>query len=367
MKVTEIRCSKLARPMVCAGILHMKDLHEEETNEAAKEGTAYGEYIQYALEGRPVGAQATNGVYFDNDMKFHAADVLSDIAGRAGSQVLCEQKIDWQTRSGIWIRGSLDMAYIDRNGDLCIDDNKYGFRVVEVRENWQLLGYAIGEVIRRQMTFQKIHLRILQPRAHHEDGDKRTWTLTLEELLGWKERIEERMAQLAAGESMLVTGAHCRYCPAAAEACPALNKAFYASVDIAHEFVQDSISNAELSKQLMLIKNIKQILDIKERSVEQLAINRINAGEIVPGYVLEESYGNREWKPWVTPDAIKAMTGIDVIEKTMLSPSKAEKMGVPKDVVKEMVDRFFKGKKVVRKDHNTVGEKLFGKVEGTNG
>jgi hypothetical protein len=45
----------------------------------------------------------------------------------------------------------------------------------------------------------------------------------------------------------------------------------------------------------------------------------------------------------------------------MLSPAKAEKLGVPKDLIKTFVDRHFVGMKLQRKDSGALGEKLFGK------
>ena len=45
----QIRCSKLARYMVCAGYAHLV-VEEPEAGEPAREGTAAGEYLQHLLE-----------------------------------------------------------------------------------------------------------------------------------------------------------------------------------------------------------------------------------------------------------------------------------------------------------------------------
>ena len=66
-----IRCSNLARPMTCAGSLFFTDLPPEEQNEAAREGTAAGEYLQHLIEGnRNIPTHAKNGVMFTDEMKF---------------------------------------------------------------------------------------------------------------------------------------------------------------------------------------------------------------------------------------------------------------------------------------------------------
>ena len=354
----EIRCSNLARPMTCAGSLFFEDLPEEEENPAAKEGTAAGELLQLMLEKKPIGGHASNGVNFDHDMHFYIPLVSQEIMENAQSEILCETRIDWQTRSGIVIRGQYDVSYIDNKGRLCIDDLKYGWGIVEAEGNWQLLGYAIGEVIRRQMCLDVV-LRIRQPRPHHEAGSVREWHLTYAELLEQKEKIESRMDQIANGLKTLVTSPSCKYCRAAV-ACPALSKAFYRGVEVAHEFTQDNIDEKELSFQLDLASRVSDIIKIKYDSLKSLAVDRMKKGKIIPGYVSESSYGDRKWKTGISPEVIKALTGKDVVKQEMLSPAQAEKVGVPKDFVNSLVDRPFLGQRLKKKDTTKLGNDIFG-------
>lgn len=362
-QITEIHCSALSRPMTCAGSLFFEDLPKSPTNAAAEEGTAAGEYLERLLTGRPIPTHAENGVALDDDMKFYATTIAEEIKSKAKSEILCEQKIDWQTRSGIWIKGKYDASFDDKKV-LYIDDMKYGWVHVEVKENWQLLGYAIGEVIRRQQAFDRIILRIHQPRPHHEDGPTREWEITYEQLLDYKEKIEARMEKIAGGFAELVTGPKCKYCPAAASACTAFNRAFYSGVDhILSDFKQDDINEKEISFQLSLLDRITDIMKIKQDSIKQLAVDKIKNGAIIPGYMCESSYGDRTWKPNISPTVIETLTGKKIVESVMLSPAKAEKMGVPKELVKNFVDRKFLGQKLVRKDSTKLAEKFFGKEE----
>ncbi len=331
------------------------------TNAAAEEGTAFGELVQRTLLGSDIPKQAANGVYFDDDMRFYAKPCVAEVLNDKESEVLCEQRIDWQTRSGIWIRGSYDRSFI-RKGCLYIDDDKYGWGIVEVRDNWQLLGYAIGEVIRRGIAFEKVVLRVHQPRPHHEDGHLREWVLTYGELLEYKERIEQRMEQIAAGDKSLVTGKQCKYCAASAEACPAFNRAFYRALEITTEFTQDQIDERELARQLDHVARAEEVIEIKRRSLHELAVSRISGGKIIPGWITEKSYGNREWKKGISPDVIETLTGRKVTEQVMLSPAKVEKLGVHKNFVAGLTERFFKGEKLVKKDATDLGNKIFGKV-----
>lgn len=363
-KITEIRCSQLSRPMTCAGSLFFEGLAESETNEAAKEGTACGEYLERLLTNRPIGTHAKNGVPFDDDMKFYATETFKEISAKPKPEpVLCETFVPWMTRSGIKISGSYDASYV-HNGKLYIDDLKYGWKIVEVKENWQLLGYAIGEIMRRNQAFDRIVMRIHQPRPHHEDGPIREWEITYEQLLDYKEQIEARMDKIAGGFAELVTSEKCKYCPAAAYACTAFNRSVFHGIDytLTH-FQQDEINEKEIAFQLDLMDRVSEVFKIKHDSIKQLAISRIREGSLIPNYSTVDSYGDRKWKKSVSPLAIETLTGVKIVEEVMLSPAKAEKIGVPKDLVSNLVDRFFIGKKLVKQDSSALADKLFGKQQ----
>jgi len=361
----KIRSSKLARYMVCAGYMHL-DLVEPEAGEPAREGTAAGEWLQGLLENKALGLTATNGVYFDNDMKFFTQPIADKIKAKAYDQVLCETRIDWQTASGIWIRGQYDAAFEDHRGYLCIDDLKYGWGIIEVKNNWQLISYAIGEVIRRGKYYSHIALTIHQPRPHHEDGESREWIITYEELLGFKQQIEDRMTALANGLKNFQTGPSCKYCAGAAEACTAFSRLYYRALEISTEFHQDSLTEVEIAAQLDQIKRAEEVIKIKLDSLVELSTSRIKAGKIIPGYIQENKVSQRTWKHGVTPEAIKTMTGVDVMEKQVMSPAKAEKL-ISKDFVKTLTETRFAGVRLVKKNGSDVGNKIFGTQDPTGG
>lgn len=358
-QITKITCSGLARAMVCAGYSHL-DLPKWSNNEKAKEGDAAGEYLQHLLTGKQVGDTASNGVYFDDDIKFYTKSVSDDIRPRVNSPIECERTINWETRSGIWIVGRPDIDFVDRDGTLCIEDLKYGQGIHEVKENWQLLAYAIGSVILRGKSFNNISLKIQQPRPHHEDGPVREWLITYAELLEYKEKIEQRMLQIAGGNRELQTSSKCSYCMGSAEACPAFSRLFYRALEVSTEFYQDSITNEELSRQLDQIKRADEVIKIKKDSLTELGSQRIKEGGIVPGYVQEKTYGNRSWKKGISPDAIKMMSGYDVIENKFMTPAKAEKLGVSKELTGAMTEKRFTGVKLKKKDTTEIGNKIFG-------
>ena len=366
--IDNIHCSKLSRAMACAGSLFFKDLPKEETSEQAAEGTAAGEYLERLLTKQPLHPEVTharNGVAFDLDMRFFALDAAVEIRDKLGGTyqgVLCETQIDWTTRSGIKIKGRYDASFV-HEGKLYIDDYKYGFGLVEVKENWQLLGYAIGEVIRRNEAFSEIVLRIKQPRAHHEDGTVREWKITYDELIAYKEQIETRMMAIANGENSLTSGPQCKYCPAAA-ACPAFNKAYHRGVDLVHQFVQDNMDESELSYQLDLMYRVEELLKTRKGSLELLAVSRIKEGKLIENYGVDNRYGNRTWRSGIDANVIKALTGKDIVKMEMLSPAQAEKVGVPIELIDTVTDRKFLGNKLKKLDSSKLADKIFGAPKG---
>jgi hypothetical protein len=356
----KIRCSGLARPMVCAGYKFL-ETHKSPTNDAAEGGTAAGEYLEGLLLNKPLGTVASNGVVFTEDMKFFTTPIAEDIKIRAnGNEIYCEHEINWTTRSGIEIAGRPDIAFEESVKRLNIEDLKYGWGIVEVFENWQLLGYAIGEVIRRGIAYEEISLKIHQPRAHHEDGPVREWVLTYEELLEYKEKIEVRMQAIVDGDRTLQTSNMCKYCEGAAEACPAFNRLFHRALEVSTELSQDSITNEELSRQLDEIKRAEEVIKIKKDSMTQLGTIRINEGQLIPNYSIVQNYGNRTWKKGVTAEVIKMMTGKDVTQEAFMTPAKAEKAGVSKEFVKGLTEKYYKGVSLEKKDSTKIGNDIFG-------
>jgi len=355
--ITEIRASKLARPMTCAGSLY--DLPPEtEAGEPAKQGTAAGEWLERILTKKDFPAYARNGVAFDSDMKFYTQEIAERIIKDAATEVLCEERIDWMTRSGIKVRGSFDVSYVDHKGELWIRDLKYGWGIVEAKENWQLLAYAIGDVIRRGVAFSFVNMCIEQPRPHHEDGPTRVWRVSYSELLAYKEKIEVRLQEIADGDRNLVSGKQCQYCEKAVT-CPAFSKSYHRGVDVIHEYLVDNLTEAEIAFQLDLLTRVEEIVKIRRSSLDALAASRVKDGKIIPGYTTENSYGHAAWNNGITAEVVKMMTGRDITVTEMISPAQARKI-LPKELVNTMTYRPFKGVKTVKKDTGVIADKVFG-------
>jgi hypothetical protein len=143
---SEIRASGLSRIMNCLGYLSIENIIEGETNDASREGTACGELLSHMIAQRTekpnVKPTAENGVIFDSDMWFYATETYRNILESAqGNAISTEIRIDWPTTSGITIRGQYDISFVVGQ-TLHIEDLKYGWRIVDVEKNWQLLKFS---------------------------------------------------------------------------------------------------------------------------------------------------------------------------------------------------------------------------------
>ena len=209
--VTEIRCSSLHRPMHCLDYLSLENLVKEEAGQPAKDGTAIGELLSEMIRQRTdspkIGTTASNGTFLDQDMWFYARDTYNTILQRAqGNLIETEERIDWMTPAGIKIRGQFDISFVVGN-TLYVEDLKYGYGIVEVKDNWQLIGYAIGQCQRLQNMVgwlpQYISFTIHQPRPYHEEGRVRTHVITWDELIKYYNQICNRMQEYVAGACTL--------------------------------------------------------------------------------------------------------------------------------------------------------------------
>ena len=107
-------------------------------------------------------------------------------------------------------------------------------------------------------------------------------------------------------------------------------------------------------------EDITSLVDIKGKSLQNLAIARLQKGQVINGYAYEQKFGDRKWRDDVDPSLIQMMTGIDIIKPTVLSPAQAEKAGVHKSIIAGMVTKPSKGLDLVKSNNLEKARKVFG-------
>lgn len=357
-ELTKITASNLERIMHCAGSLRFDGVIRFDQSDDAKDGDLFEELLVSMYQGNPLERSKT-GAIFTKEMHIHANRMLPHIPANSISQFEC----NWVTQSGVNMNNRLDFFSIDEAiNTLYITDVKFGYGIVEVKENWQLIDYAIGVVINLKRAFSKIVFTIVQPRPHHEDGPVRPWTITYKELLAYKDQIEARVLELKNGNTELVTGNHCRYCKAGDSfVCPAKNKAFNNAVGVVMtEIKQDYLTEQDISDLLDLYEKVKNTFKIQEKSLAELAKHRLKSGKLIPNYTTVDSYGHTKWNPEATIEAIEAVTGCSPKVEDKMSPSDfAGTFGLPEMLIKGLTHRPYNGTNLKRKNAGAVADEVF--------
>lgn len=373
----EVRCSALARFMTCVGHLKLNLREPNEEGDAAREGTAVGEYltamIKQKTETPTFGVTASNGYFVNDEMKYHALETYRNMVTTAqGNLIESEERIDWATDAGT-IRGQFDGSFViggRQEGDyrvgctLYVDDLKYGWKIHEAREHWQLLGYAIGQhkrLLQKGIYIDDVVLRIHQPRPYHPEGKIREWRITKDELLNYYHMIVGQLREYTTNNKTLITGNACAYCDAAS-ACPALNKAFHNAVDIVmRDYTEKELTNQDLSDLIGILERAEDVIDIKAKSIKQLAVSRLQNNQMIPGYGMIQKFGDRKWKDGVNAESVKMMTGVDLMKSEMMSPNQAEKAGVNKKLTEQLTMKPSKGFEITKMNVTEQADKLFNK------
>lgn len=300
--------------------------------------------------------KAANGVYITAEMVEYLEDYLDWTLD-------CRGQIEVDTSHGAhaWrINGRADHVYYDPVlKSLYISDLKYGWSIVEPKDNWTLISHALGFIANNPTAVvEHIKFFIHQPRAYHAEGRVRHHEITRAELNAYWDQIATTLSNLS---DTLNTGSHCRNCPKLVN-CPAARNAMLNTIDASERAFTDKLDNAELSFQLDDVNRAINVLKQQQKAYQELALHRLKQGEIVNNYAPRVDQTNRQWQKHVTPEMLLAMTGKELSKPAQLiTPAQAEKAGVPKEVVASLTERHTKGVKLVRVDANSNAKKLFEK------
>jgi len=217
-------------------------------------------------------------------------------------------------------------------------DFKFGHRLVDVFENWQLINYAFGiayEHIQHGGRRVTIDMRIVQPRAFHRQGPVRSWRVDLGDLRGYVRRLATAAAAACEPNPKATpTPSGCKHCKGR-HACEALQREAYQAADLAQEAQALDLPPQALGLELRTLARAQALLDARVSGLEAQAVAQIKWGDLVPFWALEPSQGRKAWT--ASSDAVLAMGqlwGVDLAKPPeAITPTQAVKAGVPKDLI----------------------------------
>lgn len=355
--------SSSKRWMNCPGSVRAtSNIPQGPSSKYAELGTAAHTLGEWSLEkdvdpvefkGEVITTEEGNSFVVDNDM-IEAVRVyyttVKEAALKAGlkvSDIKLEERfnLEW-LHKGMF--GTNDASFAVPFGDLYIFDYKHGAGVsVDAIDNTQMVYYAIGasyDVERGEWhDYENIHMTIVQPRAYHEDGEVRTWTITMDELKEWAKKLKVAAIATEAKDAPLVPSDDaCRWCVAAAH-CPAVHaKAMeVARVDfspIVPEGHTDIVDQLTIEQCVQVVNHKNLLKKFVEACEWRLEHTILREGKPVEGMKIVRGRGSRDWVD--SNDAQRILSQnfsmTDIMEMKLKSPAKLEKI-VGKNIVKELI------------------------------
>ena len=193
----------------------------------AKEGTDAHTVLEFVMKNRKVPSNKVVGALkrqWPMAMITHAIETAGNIYKLVpkDAELLCETRVDLEfVDEGMF--GTVDAAIVELFGTLWVIDYKYGAgRLVDPKENTQMIYYALGIAHKFHFNFADVVLAIAQPRIVHRDGFFRTWRMEVTELMAYESFFKKKVAAAKSPNAPLKAGRWCFFCPAQS-ICPAVN------------------------------------------------------------------------------------------------------------------------------------------------
>jgi len=282
----------------------------------------------------------------------------------AGDVVLMEVGFDLShLYPELW--GTSDNVIYKRKRErLVVRDFKYGAGVaVEVEANEQLMYYALGAMLGTQSVLRnkpvrEVELVIHQPRREHEDGFERRWLFDSVDLIDFMANLVDDARKTGEKNAPLVTGDHCRWCPAKG-ICPELRKTALEKAKT--EFTQAAAivradptavlpyNPAELAEALVWADRVTAWAN----GVREFAYEEAQRGRCPPGFKLVAKRATRKWatgKEAEVAQALEMLAGDEMYEpRSLRSPAQIEAL-IGKKTMKSLaglVDKTSSGSTLV--------------------
>ena len=342
MKIHSTKGASTApRWMACLGSVALcEQAPPQDSSSFADEGTCahavLEECLSEALDAKSFVGREIDGVEVTDEMA-SAVQVAIDWAFAKRAEVggvLAVETFFNLEHLALGLFGTNDILIHKQGKHLVVADYKHGQSIVDVKENKQLLFYAVGAAETVNWEFETVELVIVQPRAPHAHGPIRSWTINNTYLKDWSKILVETAKAADLPGAPLVRGSWCGFCPAKG-ICPKMKEATEETLEISvstNVATLPSISALSDQQIAKIIENQKLIEDFLSE-VKRVALARLQSGEKIEGLKLVAGRGRREWIDAAQAEEfLIAKLGEDAFEKKLLSVAKAEKALGKKDV-----------------------------------
>lgn len=249
-----------------------------------------------------------------------------------------------------------------------IKDYKFGFRFVDVFENYQLVAYAFGVAHRLSLPPETIiRLSIVQPRAYHVDGPVRGWATTLEGLTVLLKKLRSSAALALTDDPPTRTGSYCLDCKARA-ACRTLQLAALNIVEYSMQAERMELTHDALGTELRILEEAAKRLDARKDGLAAQVEALLRGGIAVPYYGMKPGRANLAWREDVSVEEaadMAALIGVNILKPAaLLTPTQAKDLGVPEDIIGQYSARPTP-KLILKADDTQLARRVFDKSVST--
>lgn len=360
--------SSASRRKACAGSRKMEALYPQaEDSPASMEGTAAHWAASEMLSGRTVdvGLIAENGVMLTDEM-IDAAQMYVDEVRKVALTPVIEERVDiTYINEQCW--GTPDAwTFVTESATLYVFDFKYGHRFVDVFENWQLIEYTAGILDHIQVdgitdNFINVVMTIVQPRCYVGGSPVRSWRVRAVDLRGYFNAARMFEERSMSDDAQLTVSPECRDC-SARHACPALQRASYADMNIATEAVPFDLPPEALGTELRYLQSAIDTLTARATSLEEQALSAIRQGKQIPHFTAQHGMGRERWiKPDAEVIAMGELMGVKLGVTKLITPNQAIKAGMDATLVKSFTEKP-RGELKLVADDGTTARKIFGQT-----
>lgn len=339
----------------CPGSVPLEAAYPElEESPEAAEGTAAHHAGSEELLGRPVrvGDLAPNGTVLTDDMVDGASLWVNDALtvclehGLPLEHLQVEQRVE-MPRIHEQAYGTPDTwLYAEQAGTVYLWDFKYGHGTVEHVGNWQMICYMCGildllGIDGRNDQLLWCDMRIVQPRAHHRDGNVRSWRVRASDLRGYFNKLNAAAHEAMSAHPHTMSGPHCLHCKAAAH-CGTLKRATWSATDYLGAAVAEELDADSAGYEMQLLEHIQELVKARLRARGADLEARLKRGERVADWTLEDTFGRKVWRDGEAETVLMLgdMLGVDLRKAaTPITPLQSEKLlkknGVDTSVIAE--------------------------------
>lgn len=354
--------------MQCNGSFRAQQLHpplDVEPSQSRLEGRACHEVAQRLFRNEPfgdmVGSLSKDGTVITDELFDAAREYFNEVWGFCNTHgVLQHLHVEepcpvpgysnWYCIPDAWV-------YVQETKVLRFWEGKFGHRIVDVVENWQMLIEAFSVIETHHLDVDIIEFVVVQPRGFTSEGTVRKWAVTPDELKSYRQQVNDTMLLVLDTAPLCTTGPHCLGCSARAH-CDALQQQGYAAIDYVKSLQTHNLTGHGLGVELSLLERAQEMIKMRLSGLEEQALHEIKQGQHVTFYSAKTTYGRKRWKKDVPVEQVIMMgslLGQDLKKAVELdTPAQCIKKGIDPSVVEQYAETPVTGIKLERVNERAI-------------